>query len=170
MFHRGSWVGVLGIAALIVACEDKAKPAFERCTEAEAKKDWQDAVEACEFAVKRDPASASGKAAAQKLVDMRPSIEAAKVEKAKADAIARVEQQKAQAKQLGAALANATIERASWSDGSCLSAGLPPKSYRFAATPADANLIASIGGCSRRHDLTPLEQCYPADFERRVKP
>jgi hypothetical protein len=130
--------------------------------------------------VKLDATSTGGKAAAEKLSAMQPAISKAKkekadadakvaAEKAKADEAARAAEEKVRARRLATALGGATIERESWSDGSCLSVGLPPQAYRFSATPSDADLIASAGGCSRRHDATSLEQCCLADFERTMR-
>lgn len=184
---RGINVAVgAGIAAVVVgtvAChgEDKAEANYKKCLAKEAAGDLIAASNACVAAAYMDdPTSKSGKAAKAKLDEMKPAYEKAKKaqdeadakekeEKAKAAEVARVANQKAQAARLATAISATTIERASWSDGSCLSVNLPPRAYRFQATPADADVIASIGGCSRRHDVTSLEQCCPADFEERLR-
>jgi hypothetical protein len=66
-------------AALLAAaaCADKAKPDYEKCVKLEAEYKTVEARDACRAAVKADPNSKSGQAAANKLVSL--NLEADKI-------------------------------------------------------------------------------------------
>ena len=72
----------LGMIVLVVTatgCTDRAKPDFDRCTMLAARDhegDLPDAVKACTAAVAADPNSTSGKAAAVKLTELQPKLDA----------------------------------------------------------------------------------------------
>jgi TPR repeat protein len=63
---------MLVLCAVVVAggCKDKAEPEYAKCVQADTAGDTQAAREACQSAMKADPTSASGKAAAAKLADL----------------------------------------------------------------------------------------------------
>lgn len=63
---------------LLVACEDKARYAYEECVKHEAAGKLDQAEIDCDQAAKLDPNSTSGKAAAAKLAAMQPALTAAK--------------------------------------------------------------------------------------------
>lgn len=63
---------------MLVACEDKAQHAYERCVVDEAAGKLDQAALDCDTAVKIDPNSTSGKAAAAKLAAMQPALATAK--------------------------------------------------------------------------------------------
>ncbi len=69
-------------AALLAGCTDKAKASYEECLKLEAKWDPIGAQAACEAAVKADPNSKSGKAAAAKLLALQEEAEKARAKKA----------------------------------------------------------------------------------------
>jgi len=63
---------------MLVGCADKAQPAYDRCVIDEAAGKLDQAALDCETAVKMDPNSTSGKAAAEKLAAMQPALVTAK--------------------------------------------------------------------------------------------
>ncbi len=76
---------VLLAAALLAGCGDKAKASYDECLKLEAKWDPIGAQAACEAAVKADPNSKSGQAAAAKLVSLKEAAEKERLKKAAAD-------------------------------------------------------------------------------------
>lgn len=58
-------------ALLLVGCVDRAELPYNQCQEEEAKQEFYRAIESCEEAAKKDPNSASGRAAKAKLPDLR---------------------------------------------------------------------------------------------------
>src|SRR5579863_5990588 len=100
------WI-VGGVFAL-VACKDRAEPAYKACLDDEAK-DVVMATEECGEAVATDPNSTSGKAAAAKLKTLAPAAEKAKADKARADAVATRAAAQARAERLPMLRAKASI-------------------------------------------------------------
>src|SRR5580692_5045471 len=91
-----SCVVVAGILVVLVfGCQDRAKTDFDKCLALAMRGhegDLQDAVGACNAAVKVDPNSASGKAAVAKLADLQPKYdEWKKADDARLAALAEVE-------------------------------------------------------------------------------
>ena len=82
---------------LLSSCEDKAQPAYARCVSDEAKGDLIVAALDCETAIKADPNSTSGKAAAEKLAAMQPALAKAKAEQTEKDAKAAEDRRTAEA-------------------------------------------------------------------------
>lgn len=68
---------VIFVGVVALACADKAKPAYEQCVKLEAEYETVKARDACQAAVKADPKSKSGQAAANKLVEL--NLEADKI-------------------------------------------------------------------------------------------
>ena len=74
----------LGVVMLITACTDKAKPDYDNCVQQDVRGDIQVAWAACNAAVAADPGSASGKAAAARLIVMKPVFDQLKADQATA--------------------------------------------------------------------------------------
>lgn len=180
-FYAAVGIGVAAvIGGTLLFREDKAKPHYRACLDAEAAGNLLAASAACEAAMSADASSTAGKAAAAKLKEMEPAITKAKAakeaadakaaaEKAKTDEAARATERKANAQKLMAAMRNANIQRVPSDDGSCLSNDLPPRAYRFEARPADADAIANAGRCTKRFWTSTLLQRCPADFEQTMQ-
>jgi TPR repeat protein len=79
----GLVVGLAVVVTGVLSCTDKAKPAFDRCVQADTAGDLPAALAACADAVKADPNSGSGKLAAAR---------AAVIEQKKRDALAAADQ------------------------------------------------------------------------------
>jgi hypothetical protein len=75
---------------VLIACQDKAKPALDQCTELLAKGDALGAQTACQSAVTADSASKAGTAAAMQVTAMQPEVLKAQLAKAEAEADARL--------------------------------------------------------------------------------
>lgn len=160
-------VGLLVL--LLVGCEDKAKPKYGECVAAEAKGDVLSAASACEAAVKVDPTSASGKAAADKLAAMQPAMLKAKEERAAADKKAAEERRVADAKATGAAQAKRVallkmkVKKKYWGterDGDCTGKGLPPYKWDYeGGTFAEDQEVATGDGCVKAF-ISPEIQTY----------
>lgn len=148
----------LALVAL-VGCEDKAQPDFGKCAAAEATGDLIGAAAACEAAVKTDPTSTSGKAAAEKLAAMQPRLVVAKEAKVVSDAKAEDD---ARAKRMAAAAAEADAKKEeiaalgrkvscaerSGDDDECLSAGKPKTGRRCTGSTYQENeRYALLRGC-----------------------
>jgi len=99
------------LVMLVTGPSDKAKPDFETCMRDANNGDFKSAVLACKEAVSVDPNSASGKAAADKLKDIEPRLDAEVAKAAKADAERKALKQKADAE---AEKARAAAEKARW--------------------------------------------------------
>lgn len=67
-------------SVLLVGCMDKAKADYDKCVERDRNYDVAGAVSACQAAVAADPKSASGQAAAKKLLDLQTVNDKLKVE------------------------------------------------------------------------------------------
>lgn len=88
-------VAMVSIATLLGGCSDKAEPDLKRCEELEQQQKHEEAIEACQLSVSRDPESAAGKkaqakipvleTAKKKLADEKAAALAAQANKAKAD-------------------------------------------------------------------------------------
>jgi hypothetical protein len=89
----------LVIAVILIAgCKDKAKDDYDKCVKWDGQGDLNMAAIACDLAVKADPDSPSGKAAAQKLPDLQARLDAlnqAKQAQAAASASAQAAAQQA---------------------------------------------------------------------------
>lgn len=78
-----SFSQVVTVTSLVLSgCADKAKPAFDLCVQADTAGNLAGAVTACTEAVGKDPKSASGKAAAERLATVTAKL----AEKAEGDA------------------------------------------------------------------------------------
>lgn len=66
--------------SLTAGCNDKAKPAYERCLALEAEGKLQEALDACNEAASADPESKSGQAAQSKKPDLGTRILDAQVQ------------------------------------------------------------------------------------------
>jgi hypothetical protein len=70
MTNHGTVTGIvlLSIGAMTLAgCTDEAEPDLKRCEELEQQQKYDDAIEACQLSVSRDPESTAGKRAQAKI-------------------------------------------------------------------------------------------------------
>lgn len=166
---------VLVMSVVLAACEDLAQSDYARCVQAEAKGDPLGAEAFCQSAIVKDPTSHSGEAAAAKLKEMRPAIEAAEKVKAAAEAKAAEEQRKAEeaAKKAAAEARLARVRQLRgkvkgkfWElgpNGECRGRGMPPyrKVYE-GATYAENTEVAYADGCQKLHQSPEIMQfCCP---------
>lgn len=156
-------VGWLCGAALL-GCEDKARQPYGECAAAESKGDFLAAAEACEAAVKADAVGPSGKAAAEKLKAMQPSIAKARAEKNAADEKKRQAEEDAakaataaQAAKVAQLKARAKFEPTGESD-KCVSDGKPRRGVAITGGTYDDNeAVATSMGCVRSHVYYPQQ-------------
>ena len=133
MFVRVPSVILVGFASALslVACQDKAQPDYAKCVQAEVAGDLMLAWMNCNTAVDADPNSASGKAAAAKLVGLKPKYEAWKADRDAKEAAAAAARAKAEAtaRAQAAAAAREKVSAKYWGferDDQCTAKGLPP--------------------------------------------
>lgn len=142
-----------------IGCADKAEPDLAKCIQLQLADDIGGAWDACNAAIKADPNSDSGKAAAAKLAEMKPKHAAweAAVEKERAEAEekARIERERAaevQAQEKAARLARLR-QKISYKrsfNSSCVSEGKPPLGLRFEGGTYEENGEVAAGmGCVR---------------------
>jgi hypothetical protein len=155
----GGLVAILIVAA-IVAVPDKAQPAYSQCQVADSMGQVAAAVHACQAAIAADPNSTSGKAAAQKLADMKPKYDAWRRDKEAKAAAADEEQRRAnverttaaaEARKQAAAAARSKVEKrydGTDRDGECIDKGLPAYRWHYEGGSRDEiDLVASDDGC-----------------------
>jgi hypothetical protein len=147
-------------ALLIVACQDKAQPDYAACIQSDAAGDVGKAWDSCTAAVGADPNSTSGKAAAAKLIAMRPAHDKWKADQAAKAAAAAEAQRKvdearakaeAEARTLAVAAARDKV-RPKYDgfdpDATCTAKGLPPYRKDYGGgTLAEDQMIAQADGC-----------------------
>jgi len=75
------------VVTLLTGCADNAKPALDKCEDWERKGDFKSAIGSCEEAVRLDPSTQAGKAAADRLPVLKQKL----ADKEKADALAKAE-------------------------------------------------------------------------------
>lgn len=162
------FLALLGVA--LPACEDKAQNDYGKCVANETSGKIIAAAYDCEQAIKADPNSTSGKAAAEKLAAMQPALVKAKADSAAAIAKAEEEAAQKRAAEARAAAARAaqlqaqaTIER-SGSDDTCVSAGKGKRGLRITGGTYDDNeAVARSMGCVREHVYYPQQGHSPSD-------
>jgi hypothetical protein len=160
------------IAALLVALclpallvhADKAKTSYDECLAADAKGDLLAASSACEAAVRADPQSKSGLAAAAKLRAMQPAITEVKNAKEAADKAAQ--QAAAQAYDRRIETLRQVVKRRYWGmepDGDCTGKGLPPFKWDYTGgTYSQDHDVAVADGCMRLYHSEELQTyCCP---------
>ena len=150
-----NWVRLMAtLGILLGGCTDKAKPDYATCVQARASGDIEGAWRACNDAIRADPSSTSGKAAATLLAEVKPDYDRRKAEHDAAQAKAAEEQRKvdADARARALVLAKQKVEAKFWDtdrDGECAGKGLPPyrKSYEGGTFQED-RLVAAADGCT----------------------
>jgi hypothetical protein len=177
MSHRSTCVFYVALAlGLATACADKAQPDYARCVQADTSGDLDAAWKACNDAIGADPASASGKAAAAKMAEMKPKYDKWREEQAqKAEAAAKIERaaaiERAQADEVARARAAAELRRKvrpagdNEPDGECQAKGMPPyrNDYR-GGTYEENEQVALADGCvhlfERHMDRSPNDNTF----------
>jgi hypothetical protein len=141
-------VAVLSLLMSLVACQDKAKPDYDKCVEAETSGDMVLARDSCTAAIAADPNSTSGKAAAVTLADINKKFaeyEAGKAAKARAATPAAAE------KAPTAADLRGKVRKKYWGhepDGECTGKGLPPLKIDYeGGTDKEDEAVALDDGC-----------------------
>ena len=150
-------IGVVFVIAAVVAlvgCEDKAKPDYVKCVQADTAGDAVAAWTACNAAVAADPNSTSGKEAAKRLDEkildeLKPKYDAWKADQdAKAAAAA---QAAAQARADAIASARRKITLSYWGhdpDDQCTALGKPPYRINYGGGKlAEDQMVARADGC-----------------------
>ena len=146
------FVGFVFAVGLIAGCrdrgKDKAEPWYTRCLELEGKGELGRAEDACNAAIAADPKSKSGMAAAAKLKEIGPDIEAHR--KAANEVATERIKEAAAARQADADSLRAKVSRQRWGvmDDSCAAKGRPPKCYRYSGGTTNQNeAVATADGC-----------------------
>ncbi|WP_437839267.1 hypothetical protein [Sorangium sp. So ce1153] len=162
-------MGALVLASVLGAggCKDEADPEYTRCLAMEQKGELVLAARACEAAIRADPHSKSGVAAAAKLKGMQPALDAQRA----ADRRAYEDSQPSDdgARAAKAASLKSKVRVKSWGaepDAECSGMGLPPfrKSYEGGTFEED-ELVAEADGCAhlfqRRNNMNDSVFCCP---------
>ena len=146
-------------SSLTIACTDRAQPDYAKCLQADTASDVKSAWDSCNAAIGDDPNSTSGKAAAAKLVEMKPKYDklkadedakaaAAAAAQAQAQAAAAEQQRQAQAAAMAAARRKVHRERSETFDDSCSGQSKPGRSFRYGGGTYDVNAaVAQADGC-----------------------
>ena len=138
------------LALMLMACADKAKPDYEKCTADDQAGNFQHAWDDCHTAVAADPNSTDGKAAAallasDKYVHWKKSEEE---RSAKAAASYAQAQQQAAAASLAALKHKLRAQVFSVEDDNCTGKGLPAHAIRFTnGTFQEIAAVAQSMGC-----------------------
>lgn len=166
---RCGWIVLTTFMAL--GCTDKAQPQYAECLKEEAKGDPQVAAIFCRLAIEVDPTSSSGKAAAAKLKEMQPAIEAAEKAEAKAAEERRKAEEAAKKAAEEARLARVQqirgkIKRKYWAaepDRECTGRGMPPYRWTYeGGTFAEDAEVAYADGCQKPHSSPEITDfCCP---------
>jgi hypothetical protein len=157
---RRSTSFLLPLSWLLLACQDKAQPDYAACVQADTAGEVGKAWDSCTAAVGADPNSTSGKAAAAKLMAMKPAYDQWKADQgAKAAAAAAAQEQadearaKAEAEEQARAVTAARAKVHPKYDGfdpdtTCTAKGLPPYRKDYGGgTIAEDQMIAQADGC-----------------------
>jgi hypothetical protein len=163
---------VLAVAALVTGCEDKAVGSWTECQQQEAKGDIGMAIYKCESAVREDPKSTSGKAAAAKLIELRPKLDAFKA-KQKADSEAAARAKDAEVAELKKKTRTSRLP--TYVSEDCVSKGFPPNALEFTGGTYEQNeKVARARGCVHARyvstqtppDASYNEYCCPLHLSR----
>lgn len=161
-------IGVLMSLVCLGGCADKAKPAFSDCVLMELRDEILEARDACSAAITADPTSEAGKAAAQKLEEMKPRIEEAEREQAEAERL-RLKAEREREEARVAELRRKVSYESRGIDSDCQSNGKPPRGRTYSGgTYRQNEEVALADGCvhqfpTYRHSKTLLfnDYCCP---------
>ncbi|WP_437755835.1 hypothetical protein [Sorangium sp. So ce1389] len=157
----------LVLAGSVAGCTDKAEPEYARCIAMEQRGELVLAARACEAAIKADSSSTAGKAAAAKLKNMQPALDAQRAADRRAYEDSHPSDDGARAAK--AASLKSKVRVKSWGaepDAECSGMGLPPfrKSYEGGTFEED-ELVAEADGCAhlfrRRGNANDSVFCCP---------
>lgn len=144
-------VGAVAIIAVPIAARpDKAQPDYAKCVTEDALSNFQHAWDACHDAIKADPQSKSGEAAAammasDKYVAWKKSEEERSARASAAYAVSHAAEQAAAAAALRQKVHR---ERSETFDDSCTGQGKPERSFRYGGGTYDVNAaVAQADGC-----------------------
>jgi len=151
-------VGTIAIGGglCIALKEDKAEPKYQECVKYESAGDLIAAWAACQEAIKADSTSTHGKAAAERLIALKPKYDIAMAQRARQQEAARQaelarSQEAERAKAARLAQLKERITRKYWDtepDGVCTGKGMPPYKYDYTGgTFAENREVAYSEGC-----------------------
>ncbi|WP_437607322.1 hypothetical protein WMF20_41950 [Sorangium sp. So ce834] len=155
------------LAGSVVGCTDKAEPEYARCMDLEKRGELVLAARACEAAIRQDPHSKSGVAAAGRLKSMQPALDAQRAAERRAYDDSHPSDDGARAAKAAALKSKVRVK--SWGaepDAECSGKGLPPfrKSYEGGTFEED-ELVAEADGCThlfqRRGNMNDSVFCCP---------
>lgn len=128
---------IAAISSLFVSgCNDKAKESYAKCIQLEVRREIKLAWIACNSAISEDPNSTSGKAAASKLVQMKPAYDAwiSEEDAKRANEAANQRQRVQEAKAERLSLLRLKVHRkygGDEPDSYCSEKGLPPYMWNY---------------------------------------